>query len=292
MTSFETAATVLGALLVGGALLSGIARRSFLSLTAVFVLVGFLLGHGGLDVLKIDPRSSFVQRPRDHRARAHPLPRRSRGRRRDAPAGLAPAAAQARARHADHRRRSSRVATKALIGLTWTEAFLVGALLSPTDPVLSSSVVNNPRVPRVIRHSLNLESGLNDGLALPAVLAFTAALAADSDFVWWKFLLQDVSLGVAYGLVIGYLASRVLPRGARPRALDAGPPARALRARRRLPDLRPDDAAPARQRRDRRLRVRHRPGHPPPGHPELLRDVQTTSSRSSSSACSSSSARC
>ena len=91
------------------------------------------------------------------------------------------------------------VATKVLIDLTWTEAFLVGALLSPTDPVLSSSVVNNPRVPRIIRHSLNLESGLNDGLALPAVLAFTAALAADSDFVWWKFLLQDVSLGVAYG---------------------------------------------------------------------------------------------
>ena len=60
MTSFETAATVLGALLVGGALLSGIARRSFLSLTAVFVVVGFLLGSDGLDVLKIDPRADFV----------------------------------------------------------------------------------------------------------------------------------------------------------------------------------------------------------------------------------------
>jgi NhaP-type Na+/H+ or K+/H+ antiporter len=105
------------------------------------------------------------------------------------------------------------LATKALTDLSWTEAFLLGALLSPTDPVLSSSVVNNPRVPRVIRHSLNLESGLNDGLALPAVLAFAAALTAESDFVWWKFLLQDVSLGVAYGVVIGYLASHVLPRG-------------------------------------------------------------------------------
>ena len=41
------------------------------------------------------------------------------------------------------------LAAKVLIGLSWTEAFLVGALLSPTDPVLSSSVVNNPRVPRV-----------------------------------------------------------------------------------------------------------------------------------------------
>ena len=58
-----------------------------------------------------------------------------------------------------------------LTDLSWTECFLLGALLSPTDPVLSSSVVTNPRVPRLIRHSLNLESGLNDGLALPAVLA-------------------------------------------------------------------------------------------------------------------------
>ena len=61
MTSFETAATVLGALLVGGALLSGIARRSFLSLTAIFVLVGFALGKGGFEVLDIAPRSTFVK---------------------------------------------------------------------------------------------------------------------------------------------------------------------------------------------------------------------------------------
>ena len=67
----------------------------------------------------------------------------------------------------------------ALTDLSWTEAFLLGALLSPTDPVLSSSVVTNPRVPRLIRHSLNLESGLNDGLALPPVLALVAALEVD-----------------------------------------------------------------------------------------------------------------
>jgi NhaP-type Na+/H+ or K+/H+ antiporter len=103
--------------------------------------------------------------------------------------------------------------TKALTDLSWTECFLVGALLSPTDPVLSSSVVTNPRVPRVIRHSLNLESGLNDGLALPAVLAFAAALdPSQSDFVWWKFVLQDVSIGFATGLLIGYVASRLVPR--------------------------------------------------------------------------------
>src|SRR4051812_24483583 len=45
------------------------------------------------------------------------------------------------------------VVTKSLTDLSWTEAFLVGALLSPTDPVLSSGVVTNPRVPHLVRHS-------------------------------------------------------------------------------------------------------------------------------------------
>ena len=94
------------------------------------------------------------------------------------------------------------LATHALTDLSWTESFLLGALLSPTDPVLSSSVVTNPRVPRLIRHSLNLESGMNDGLALPAVLAFSAALvASQDDFVWCEFVLQDVGLGLVFGVV-------------------------------------------------------------------------------------------
>jgi NhaP-type Na+/H+ or K+/H+ antiporter len=101
-------------------------------------------------------------------------------------------------------------AGKLLTDLSWAQSFLVGALLSPTDPVLSSSVVTNPRVPRVIRHSLNLESGLNDGLALPAVLAFAYALdPSKSDFVWWRFVLQDVTLGFALGIAVGYLASKL-----------------------------------------------------------------------------------
>ena len=80
--------------------------------------------------------------------------------------------------------------------------------------MLSSSVVTNPRVPRVVRHSLNLESGLNDGLALPAVLAFTAVLAGDDDFVWWRFVLQDVTLGFAFGIAMGLLAAALIPRDA------------------------------------------------------------------------------
>jgi NhaP-type Na+/H+ or K+/H+ antiporter len=212
MTSYETAAAVLGALLVGGALLSGIARRSFLSLTAIFVLIGVILGNGGLEVLEIDPRSTFVRDlaitalvlilfrdglevEAEMLQKAWHLPFRNLVLAMPITAGIIA------------------LGTHAVTDLTWTESFLVGALLSPTDPVLSSGVVTNPRVPRIIRHSLNLESGLNDGLALAPVLALAAALSADTDFVWWKFVVQDVTLGVAYGVIVGYLASRVLPRG-------------------------------------------------------------------------------
>src|SRR4051794_10150615 len=213
MTSLETALTVLGALLVVGALGSGLARRSFLSLTAVFVVVGMLLGEGGLDVLRFEPTSGFVSVLavvalvvilfRDGlevegevlRTEWH-LPLRKLVLAMPITAAIVA------------------VAAAAFTDLSWTEAFLVGALLSPTDPVLSSSVVTNPRVPRLIRHSLNLESGLNDGLALPPVLALIAALeVSGGDFVWWRFVLQDVTLGFAYGVVIGLLASVALPRG-------------------------------------------------------------------------------
>jgi NhaP-type Na+/H+ or K+/H+ antiporter len=213
MTSTETALTVLGALLVGGALVSGIARRSMLSLTAVFVLVGVLLGRGGFDVLRFEPTSGFVSVLavvalvvilfRDGlevegellRTEWH-LPLRKLVLAMPITAAIVA------------------VAAAALTDLSWTEAFLLGALLSPTDPVLSSSVVTNPRVPRVIRHSLNLESGLNDGLALPPVLALVAALhVTGGEFVWWKFVLQDVTLGFTYGVVVGLIASVALPRG-------------------------------------------------------------------------------
>src|SRR5215211_7113329 len=211
-TAPDDALAVFGALLITGALLAGLARRSFVSLTALFVVAGFVLGEGGLEVLDFDPRGGFVatlavvalvvilfrdglEVEAEMLQTAWHLPARKLVLAMPLTAVLVA------------------LATKALTDLGWTEAFLLGALLSPTDPVLSSSVVTNPRVPRLIRHSLNLESGMNDGLALPAVLAFSAALRiGEDDFVWWKFVLQDVTLGFAFGLAIGYAASRLLPR--------------------------------------------------------------------------------
>ena len=221
--TLEIVLLVFGGLLMVGSLVAGLVRRSFLSLAALFVLTGFALGQGGLEVLEFDARSGFVhdlaivalivilfrdglEVEAEMLQKAWHLPFRK--------LALAMPITGALVALVAHW----------VVGLGWLESCLLGALLSPTDPVLSSSVVTNPRVPRLVRHSLNLESGLNDGLALPAVLAFTAALGADDDFVWWEFVLQDVTLGLVFGVVLAWAASKLLPRG---RELTAKIPAHA-----------------------------------------------------------------
>jgi NhaP-type Na+/H+ or K+/H+ antiporter len=208
----EAPLAAIGVMLTLGALFSGLAGRSFLSFTAAFVLAGFALGEGGTGLIEFDPTSGFVQGlavvalilllftdglevEEEMLHEAWHLPLRKLVLAMPLTAALVA------------------LATHVLTDLDWTLSFLVGALLSPTDPVLSSAIVNNPRVPRLIRHSLNLESGLNDGLALPAVLAFTASAAGDEDFTRWEFVLQDVMVGLATGLVIAFVASRLMPGG-------------------------------------------------------------------------------
>jgi len=60
MSSFQTAVGVFGVLLLAGALLSGLVRRSVLSLAALFVLAGFILGDGATGVLHFTAGSGFV----------------------------------------------------------------------------------------------------------------------------------------------------------------------------------------------------------------------------------------
>jgi NhaP-type Na+/H+ or K+/H+ antiporter len=97
--------------------------------------------------------------------------------------------------------------------LTWAEAFLLGAVLSPTDPVITSAVVTAKRVPRVIRHTLNLESGLNDGLALPFVLFFLVLAAEEDDPAGEAAeLAGEAVAGGLIGVALALLAGRLLPR--------------------------------------------------------------------------------
>jgi NhaP-type Na+/H+ or K+/H+ antiporter len=218
---FEKAALALGVLLVLGALLSGLARRSFVSLPAGFVIAGFVLGGGATGALHFATRSGFVSELatvalivillRDGlEVEAELLQSHWRVPLRKLVLAMPLTAAVVA------------VATRVLTGLPWTESFLVGALLSPTDPVLSSSVVTNPRVPRLVRHSLNLESGLNDGLALPAVLALAATLSPHGHgFLWWRFVLENLAFGFGVGGAVGLVAAHLIPRVGEMRSLFA-----------------------------------------------------------------------
>jgi sodium/hydrogen antiporter len=110
------------------------------------------------------------------------------------------------------------LAAKALFpSLDWAEAFLLAAVLSPTDPVVTSAVVTSRLVPSSVRHTLNLESGLNDGLALPFVLFFLVlASPGGNPGTEAAKLLGEALVGGAIGVGLGMLGGRLhhhLPGG-------------------------------------------------------------------------------
>jgi len=107
---------------------------------------------------------------------------------------------------------------KLLFGdLTWAESFLLGAVLCATDPVVTSAVVTAKHVPPSIRHTLNLESGLNDGLALPFVLFFLVLASPGGDAGREAAeLVGEAAVGAVIGIALGLLGGRlhrVVPRG-------------------------------------------------------------------------------
>lgn len=89
------------------------------------------------------------------------------------------------------------------------EAALVAAILAPTDAALGQAVVEERSVPLRVRQSLNVESGLNDGIALPAVFLF-AALAAGEEATsgfWLRFAAQQIGVGMLIGIAVGVLGA-------------------------------------------------------------------------------------
>lgn len=95
-----------------------------------------------------------------------------------------------------------------LLGLPWPEALLIAAVLAPTDPVFASAIVGRVEIPARVRSLLNVESGLNDGLALPVVLIFIAAVGGP-DVEPWVLTLELVG-GVALGIAVPLLVSLLL----------------------------------------------------------------------------------
>ena len=93
------------------------------------------------------------------------------------------------------------------LGFSFWEAALLAAILAPTDAALGQAVVSSRFVPARIRQTLNIESGLNDGVALPFVLIFAflagAAHAVGSETNWLLFGAKQVILGPLAGILVG-----------------------------------------------------------------------------------------
>lgn len=105
-----------------------------------------------------------------------------------------------------------------VLGLSLWPALVIGAVVTPTDPVVSSSILTGPVaetcLPKSLRRLLSAESGFNDGLAYPFVLLpilmmsrpTGEALQHWSVTVW----LWEVAAALLLGSLIGYGAGRML----------------------------------------------------------------------------------
>lgn len=211
--------TIISALFLAYSLVSGRLEGTMLTGPLFFAASGFLTGAGGLDVVKIDVGYGavhviaeltlilvlFTDAARidiNSVRRDHNLPVRM------LLIGLPLMVAA-----------GALVAALLFPEFSVWEVALLAALLAPTDAALGQSVVSATIVPLRIRQSINIESGLNDGIALPAVLLFAALADAASEPAgagnWLQFGALQVTLGPLAGAIIGYLGARLIDAVAR-----------------------------------------------------------------------------
>ena len=101
-----------------------------------------------------------------------------------------------------------------LPGVTLALAFLIATILAPTDAALSLAVVSNPSVPVTVRNSLNVESGLNDGIATPIVTVLIALVAAEEQITqgWVGDALRTIAIALGVATVLGIAAGWLVVR--------------------------------------------------------------------------------
>jgi NhaP-type Na+/H+ or K+/H+ antiporter len=95
----------------------------------------------------------------------------------------------------------------------WAAAALIASILAPTDAALGLAVVTNPAVPARIRRALNVESGLNDGIATPFVTLFLTLLLAEEDLGsghWAAEAAKEIGLALVAAIVVGVVGGKLL----------------------------------------------------------------------------------
>jgi sodium/hydrogen antiporter len=105
-----------------------------------------------------------------------------------------------------------------ILGVPFWVAVLIGAIVTPTDPVVASSIVAGGvaerNLPARLRHAISSESGFNDGLALPFVVLPVLVLTEPPGEVLGHWLTHTILLeivgGAALASLMGYLAGKTL----------------------------------------------------------------------------------
>lgn len=105
-------------------------------------------------------------------------------------------------------------------GISWWLLAIMAFILSPTDAALGQAVVNSDKVPEKVRDSIGVESGLNDGIALPPIMAcmaaVTAAAGTDLDGGYWVgFAAKQIAFGPVAGAAVGLIGGRLIDEAVR-----------------------------------------------------------------------------
>lgn len=197
----ETGVALFALLLAGYALIANRLDRLSIGPAFAFVVVGLALGPAVLDVLPVGIESSTVRQLAEITL------------------ALVLFTDASTVQVTGLRRDASLIGRLLVIGLLLTiaagglaativfpeiplaTALLIGAILAPTDAALGLPVITNPAVPTRIRRILNVESGLNDGIATPFVLLFIALAAAPGGAEGGH--LEDALVEIAIAIVVG-----------------------------------------------------------------------------------------
>jgi NhaP-type Na+/H+ or K+/H+ antiporter len=190
-------------LLVLAGLLSAVAKRTILSTAVLFLVGGALCGEHFLDIVPLEPGSDLVHWGTEVALYVVLYTDAMRVSLTDLKQGwgvplrlLAVAMPLTMVVIA--------VAAHLVLGFGWAEAALVAAVLGPTDPVLAEAIIGHEGLPAKMRRALNIESGMNDGLALPVVIVVLASLSGSDAPL--ADALVEIAIGVAIGVAVPLVA--------------------------------------------------------------------------------------
>ena len=213
MPDFILILGVIAVILTVTALASGLVERSPISFPLIFLGLGFLLGSKGFDALEVGPHSPFLEVVATLTLAlvlfldAVKLQVAELGKRWLVPALiLGPGTGFI-------------IVVGALpfglfLNFGWILAFIGGAVLASTDPVVLREIVRDERIPRPVRQELKIEAGMNDLIVLPVVLVLIAVATDQGGGAgeWVVFLAKLLVLGPAIGFAVGGAGSWLMRR--------------------------------------------------------------------------------